>query len=43
MTPVPDSALPGALWAVTHGRSSQPHDVLGQHLEPSGLLSLIHI
>ena len=37
MTPVPDSALPGALWAVTHGRSSQPHDVLGQHLEPSGL------
>lgn len=37
MTPVPDSALPGALWAVTHGRSSQPHDVLGQHVEEAGL------
>ena len=37
MTPVPDSALPGALWAVTHGRSAQPHDVLGQHLEEGGL------
>ena len=37
MTPVPDSALPGALWAVTHGRSAQPHDVLGQHLEDAGL------
>jgi 1,4-alpha-glucan branching enzyme len=37
VTPVPDSALPGALWAVTHGRSAQPHDVLGQHLEEGGL------
>lgn len=37
MTPVPDSALPGALWALAHGRSAQPHDVLGQHLEDAGL------
>ena len=37
MTPVPESALPGALWAVAHGRSAQPHDVLGQHLEAGGL------
>ncbi len=37
MTPVPDSALPGALWAIAHGRSAQPHDVLGQHLEEAGL------
>lgn len=37
MTPIPDSALPGALWALTHGRIAQPHDVLGQHLEDAGL------
>lgn len=37
MTPLPDSALPGALWALTHGRNAQPHDVLGQHLEEAGL------
>ncbi|MGO1165828.1 MAG: 1,4-alpha-glucan branching protein GlgB [Janibacter sp.] len=37
MTPIPDSALPGALWALAHGRSAQPHDLLGQHLEDSGL------
>ncbi len=37
MTPIPDSALPSALWAVTHGRAAQPHDVLGQHVEPAGL------
>ena len=37
MTPVPDSALPGALWALSHGRSAQPHDVLGQHVEAAGL------
>ena len=37
MTPIPDSALPGALWALAHGRSAQPHDVLGQHLEEAGL------
>ncbi len=37
MTPIPESALPGALWALEHGRSAQPHDLLGQHLEPDGL------
>ncbi|WP_338538463.1 1,4-alpha-glucan branching protein GlgB [Janibacter terrae] len=37
MTPVPESALPGALWAVANGRSAQPHDVLGQHVEAAGL------
>ena len=37
MTPIPESALPGALWALAHGRHSQPHDVLGQHLVPDGL------
>ena len=36
MTP-DDPALPSALWAVAHGRSAQPHDVLGQHLEGDGL------
>nr|WP_221935446.1 1,4-alpha-glucan branching protein GlgB [Janibacter cremeus] len=29
--------MPGALWAVAHGRSTQPHDVLGQHLQEGGL------
>ena len=37
MTPIPESALPGALWALANGRHSQPHDVLGQHLVPDGL------
>ena len=37
MSPVPDPALPGALWAIAHGRSAQPHDVLGQHVEGAGL------
>lgn len=37
MTPIPESALPGALWALAHGRHSQPHDVLGQHLLDEGL------
>lgn len=37
MTPIPESAMPGALWALGHGRHSQPHDVLGQHLVEGGL------
>ena len=37
MTPIPEQSLPGALWALAHGRHSQPHDVLGQHLVADGL------
>jgi 1,4-alpha-glucan branching enzyme len=33
----PPGALPGALWSLAHGRHQQPHDLLGQHVEPEGL------
>ncbi|MGE9809185.1 1,4-alpha-glucan branching protein GlgB [Janibacter sp. G1551] len=33
----PPDALPQSLWAVANGRHQQPHDLLGQHLEPGGL------
>lgn len=37
MSPTSSSALPGALWALAHGRHALPHDLLGQHLEDDGL------
>ena len=37
MSPTPHSALPGARWSLANGRHQQPHDLLGQHLEPEGL------
>ena len=37
MTPTPSPEVGGAITALVQGRHQQPHDLLGQHLEPSGL------
>ncbi|MGL4745829.1 MAG: 1,4-alpha-glucan branching protein GlgB [Dermatophilaceae bacterium] len=37
MTPTPTPEVGGAIAALVQGRHQQPHDLLGQHLEPEGL------
>ncbi|WP_051750390.1 1,4-alpha-glucan branching protein GlgB [Phycicoccus jejuensis] len=37
MTPSPSPEVGGAITALVQGRHQQPHDLLGQHLEPAGL------
>ena len=37
MTPTPSPEVSGAITALVQGRHQQPHDLLGQHLEPGGL------
>ncbi|KRE61312.1 1,4-alpha-glucan branching protein GlgB [Nostocoides sp. Soil756] len=37
MTPTPSPEVGGAITALVQGRHQQPHDLLGQHLEPGGL------
>ncbi|MGL5849145.1 MAG: 1,4-alpha-glucan branching protein GlgB [Phycicoccus sp.] len=37
MTPTPTPEIGGAIAALVQGRHQQPHDLLGQHLEPEGL------
>ncbi|MBT9254211.1 1,4-alpha-glucan branching protein GlgB [Phycicoccus sp. MAQZ13P-2] len=37
MTPSPSPEVGGAIAALVQGRHQQPHDLLGQHLEPAGL------
>ena len=37
MTPTPSPEVDGAITALVQGRHQQPHDLLGQHLEPDGL------
>ena len=37
MTPTPAPEVSGAITALVQGRHQQPHDLLGQHLEPGGL------
>ncbi|MGL4176166.1 MAG: 1,4-alpha-glucan branching protein GlgB [Dermatophilaceae bacterium] len=37
MTPTPTPEVGGAITALLQGRHQQPHDLLGQHLEPEGL------
>jgi 1,4-alpha-glucan branching enzyme len=37
VTPTPSPEVPGAIAALVSGRHQQPHDLLGQHLEPGGL------
>ncbi len=37
MSPTPPSEVPGAIVALIQGRHQQPHDLLGQHVEESGL------
>ena len=37
VTPTPSPEVGGAITALVQGRHQQPHDLLGQHLEPGGL------
>jgi 1,4-alpha-glucan branching enzyme len=37
VTPTPSPEVSGAITALVQGRHQQPHDLLGQHLEPGGL------
>ena len=37
MSPTPSPEVGGAIAALASGRHQQPHDLLGQHLEPGGL------
>lgn len=37
MTPTPSPEVGGAITALVQGRHQQPHDLLGQHMEPGGL------
>ncbi|HET6968547.1 MAG TPA: 1,4-alpha-glucan branching enzyme, partial [Ornithinibacter sp.] len=37
MSPTPSPEVSGAITALVQGRHQQPHDLLGQHLEPGGL------
>ncbi|MBM6405452.1 1,4-alpha-glucan branching protein GlgB [Phycicoccus sp. CSK15P-2] len=37
MTSTPSPEIHGAITALVQGRHQQPHDLLGQHLEPGGL------
>jgi len=37
VTPSPSPEVGGAITALVQGRHQQPHDLLGQHLEPGGL------
>jgi 1,4-alpha-glucan branching enzyme len=37
VSPTPSPEVSGAITALVQGRHQQPHDLLGQHLEPGGL------
>jgi 1,4-alpha-glucan branching enzyme len=37
VTPTPSPEVGGAITALVQGRHQQPHDLLGQHMEPGGL------
>jgi 1,4-alpha-glucan branching enzyme len=37
VNPTPSPEVGGAITALVQGRHQQPHDLLGQHLEPGGL------
>ena len=39
VTPTPSPEVGGAIAALVQGRHQQPHDLLGQHLEPGGCAS----